>query len=70
MGGFGKVSGLLIALAILQLISTSFNLLGFSEFLTLTIWGATLIAVAAVGLLRRQLPSRKSRPTPRGRMPS
>ncbi len=59
MGGFGKVSGLLIALAILQLISTAFNLLGFSEFLTLTIWGATLVAVAAVGLLRRQLPSWK-----------
>jgi len=55
MGGFGKVSGLLIALAILQLISTAFNLLGFSEFLTLTIWGATLVAVAGVTLLRRQL---------------
>ena len=55
MGGFGKVSGLLIALAILQLISTAFNLLGFSGFLTLTIWGGTLIAVAAVNLLRRHL---------------
>ena len=55
MGGFGKVSGLLIALAILQLISTAFNLLGFSEFLTLTIWGATLVAVAAAALLRRHL---------------
>ena len=54
-GGFGRVSGLLIALAILQLISTSFNLLGLSEFLTLTIWGATLVAIAGLGLLRRNL---------------
>ncbi len=70
MGGFGKVSGLLIALAILQLISTSFNLLGFSEFLTLTIWGATLVAVAAVALLRRQLPSWARRPAKRESRPS
>ncbi len=55
MGGFGRVGGLLIALAILQLISTAFNLLGFSEFLTLTIWGATLISVAGAGLARRQV---------------
>ncbi len=55
MGGFGKVSGLLIALAILQLISTAFNLLGFSEFLTLPIWGATLVAIATSALLRRRL---------------
>ena len=64
MGGFGKVSGLLIALAILQLISTAFNLLGFSGFLTLTIWGGTLIAVAGVNLLRRHLqPVLRRRPS-------
>ncbi len=57
LGGFGKVGGLMIALAILQLISTAFNLLGFSEFLTVTIWGATLVALAAVGLVRRQMRS-------------
>ncbi len=62
LGGFGKVSGLLIALAILQLISTAFNLLGFSEFLTLTIWGATLVAVAATGLVRQHLSSWLRRP--------
>jgi len=54
-GGFGRVSGLLIALVILQLISTAFNLLGLSEFLTLTIWGATLVAIAGLGIVRRQL---------------
>lgn len=51
-GGFGKVGGLVLALVILQLISTSFNLLDFSQFLTLTIWGGTLIVVAAVSRLR------------------
>ena len=47
-GGFGKMSGLVLALIILQLISTCFNLLDFSQFLTLAIWGGILIAVAAV----------------------
>ena len=69
MGGFGKVSGLLIALAILQLISTAFNLLGFSGFLTLTIWGATLVSVAGVGLARRQFLSLLRRAAPAGRTP-
>ena len=47
-GGFGKMGGLVLALVILQLISTCFNLLNFSQFLTLAIWGGILIAVAAV----------------------
>ena len=51
-GGFGKVVGLVLALTILQLISTAFNLLNISQFLTLGIWGGTLIAVAAVARLR------------------
>ena len=54
-GGFGKVGGLVLALVILQLISTAFNLLDFSQFLTLAIWGGTLIAVAAVARLRGSL---------------
>ncbi|MGI4801379.1 MAG: ABC transporter permease [Janthinobacterium lividum] len=51
-GGFGKVAGLVLALVILQLISTGFNLLNISQFLTVAIWGGTLIAVAAVARLR------------------
>lgn len=54
-GGFGKVGGLVLALVILQLISTAFNLLNLSQFLTLAIWGGILIAVAAVARLRGQL---------------
>jgi simple sugar transport system permease protein len=47
-GGAGKVAGLLLALVILQVISSAFNLLGQSPFLTLAIWGGILIAAAAV----------------------
>ena len=54
-GGFGRVSGLVLALMILQLISTSFNLLDLSQFLTLAIWGGTLIMVAAAARLRGRL---------------
>ena len=44
--------GLLLALIILQVISSAFNLLNLSQFLTLAIWGGILIAVAAVPHLR------------------
>jgi simple sugar transport system permease protein len=44
-GGFGRISGLMLALAVLQVISSGFNLLGLSQHLTLAIWGLTLIAV-------------------------
>jgi simple sugar transport system permease protein len=47
-GGFGRIDGLVISLAILQMISSGFNLLGFSEHLTLALWGITLLAVMAV----------------------
>jgi simple sugar transport system permease protein len=44
-GGFGRISGLMLALAVLQVISSGFNLLGLSQHLTLAIWGLTLIVV-------------------------
>jgi simple sugar transport system permease protein len=47
-GGFGRIAGLMIALVILQVISSGFNLLGVNQHLTLSIWGFTLIAVMAV----------------------
>jgi simple sugar transport system permease protein len=52
-GGAGKVAGLILALAILQFISSAFNLLGFSPFLTLAIWGCILIAAAAIATQTR-----------------
>ena len=51
-GGFGKVLGLVLSLILLQLISTGFNLLGFSPHLTQAIWGATMILAIAIALVR------------------
>ena len=54
-GGFGKVGGLVIALVILQVISSGFNLLGLSTHLTLAIWGGILLLVMAVSWVRAKL---------------
>jgi simple sugar transport system permease protein len=51
-GGFGKTLGLFLSLILLQIISTGFNLLGFSPHLTEAIWGATMILAIAVALVR------------------
>jgi simple sugar transport system permease protein len=58
MGGFGRVSGVIIALIILQVISIAFNLLDLSQFLALAIWGTTLVAVAGMNRLVGYLPRR------------
>jgi simple sugar transport system permease protein len=50
-GGFGKVSGLVIALIILQIVSSGLNLLGVSAFLTIAMWGIIMILVMVVNYL-------------------
>ena len=50
-GGFGRISGLMLALVVLQVISSGCNLLGLSQHLTLAIWGLTLIGVMGVKFL-------------------
>lgn len=47
-GGFGTVGGLMLALAILQVISSGFNQFGLSNYLTVAIWGGTLIFVVMI----------------------
>ncbi|MEA2021001.1 MAG: ABC transporter permease [Candidatus Caldatribacteriota bacterium] len=47
-GGFGKISGLVLALFILQLVSSTFNFLGLSSHLTIAIWG--LLLLITIGL--------------------
>lgn len=47
-GGFGRVVGLVISLAILQAISTGFNQLNLGTHLSLALWGVTLILVMGV----------------------
>lgn len=46
-GGFGRVSGLLLALLVLQVIASGLNLLGVNPQLTQATWGATLFLVMA-----------------------
>jgi simple sugar transport system permease protein len=62
-GGFGRVSGLVMSLIVLQLVSTAANLLNISQFLSLALWGAVLLGVAGVGrvwtALRSVLPARR-----------
>lgn len=47
-GGFGKISGLLLALVILQTLSSGFNLLGLDVYLSLASWGCILLLVIAL----------------------
>ena len=54
-GGFGKVGGLVMALILLQVISSAFNLLDFSPFLTLAIWGVLILGVTALGVVMERL---------------
>jgi ribose/xylose/arabinose/galactoside ABC-type transport system permease subunit len=51
-GGFGKVSGVVLSILILQVVASAFNQLGLSQHLTLAIWGLILIGVSAVAYLR------------------
>lgn len=44
-GGFGKVAGLVLALVILQIVSSGLNLLQVNAFLTRAIWGLILASV-------------------------
>jgi len=53
-GGFGKVEGLVLALVILQSISTACILVHLSQFLTLSLWGGILLAVGLIGVLKRE----------------
>ena len=50
-GGFGRVSGLFIALLVLQVISSGLNLLGVNTQLTQATWGGTMIVVMVVRYL-------------------
>lgn len=60
-GGFGRIAGLVTALIVLQVISSGFNLLGLSQYLTLAIWGLTLIGVMAVKFLMAPVLERAAR---------
>ncbi len=61
-GGFGKVSGLFIALLVLQVISSGLNLLGVNTQLTQAMWGGTMIVVMVVRYLTARYGLFKPRP--------
>ena len=50
-GGFGQVSGLVLSLVILQIISNGLNILGVSSFMTMAIWGLIMIAAMIIHFL-------------------
>jgi simple sugar transport system permease protein len=50
-GGFGKISGLVLALLSLQFLSSGFNMLGFSNFFKDFVWGALLLLVMVTNYL-------------------
>ena len=54
-GGFGRVGGLVLALIVLQLISTACILLDLSQFLTFSLRGGILLAIGIGGVLRDQV---------------
>jgi simple sugar transport system permease protein len=47
-GGFGRIAGLFVALCILQIIASGFNLMNFSPQLGLACWGLILLTVMLV----------------------
>jgi simple sugar transport system permease protein len=53
-GGFGRTGGVVLALAVLQVISSAFNVLGFNPFLALAVWGVVLIATSALAARHRR----------------
>ena len=55
-GGFGRIGGLFVALWILQVIASGFNLMGISPHLALATWGLILLSVMAVKRIAGALP--------------
>ncbi|MCF7941704.1 MAG: ABC transporter permease, partial [Spirochaetia bacterium] len=50
-GGFGRVSGLVIALVTLQMISSGLNLMRVSSFMTTALWGILMITVMVINYI-------------------
>jgi simple sugar transport system permease protein len=57
-GGFGTVTGLVIAVVSLQFLSSGFSMLRFSHFTKEFVWGAFLLLIMVVNYLCRQRQTR------------
>ncbi|MCG8477884.1 MAG: ABC transporter permease, partial [Spirochaetales bacterium] len=60
-GGFGKVSGLVMALAVLQMVTSGLNLLGVRSFATVALWGVMLSGVMVYRFVRRRRSERREK---------
>ena len=58
-GGFGKTGGMVIAIIILQLVSTGVNLLRLDPFLTQAMWGFIIIILLATNFVRARMRERR-----------
>jgi simple sugar transport system permease protein len=54
-GGFGKVFPVVLALIILQILSSGLNLLGVNQHLATAVWGLFLIAVIVLRWIWRRI---------------
>jgi ribose/xylose/arabinose/galactoside ABC-type transport system permease subunit len=55
-GGFGRVLGVVLAVFMLQMVASGFNLLGFDPFFAVMMWGVILLVVMAINsFLKRRL---------------
>lgn len=59
-GGFGRVAGVVMALVILQIVSSGFNLLRISSFMTIAIWGIIIIVVMVVNFISTTMQERRT----------
>lgn len=48
VGGYGRVYGVVLALTILQLVSSGLNILGLVSYVQTSLWGIVVLAVVAV----------------------
>jgi simple sugar transport system permease protein len=64
-GGFGRVWPVVLALVILQVLSSGLNLLGANQHLSTAIWGLFLLAVMLIRFLASRWPPFLSRRRPR-----
>ena len=60
-GGFGRVLPVVLALVILQMLSSGLNLLGANQHLSTAVWGLFLIAVMALRWFEHEIRQRKWR---------
>lgn len=47
-GGSGRIIGMVLALFLLQIIESGFNILGISPYLTMALWGTLLLCFIQV----------------------